>query len=140
MQSEDLLSPLRPQKLPVRFRPDCTVECEPRRAASMSAHGQHRSRRLCAHVGCPRSLLTLPEADVTSLSSAGRDGWKVDILRWVQTDAGLLRAAPNVAPRLLRKVVVAQPLGQQRCNTVRQFGEVLRDEVLELARFKRGDC
>lgn len=49
-----------------------------------------------------------------------------------EVEAGLLRAAPIIAPHLTRTLVVARPLGRQASNAVRCFGEVLRDEVAEM--------
>lgn len=50
-----------------------------------------------------------------------------------EVTAGLLRASPIVDPRLSRKLVVAHPLGRQASNAARRFGQVLRDEVAEMA-------
>jgi DNA-binding transcriptional LysR family regulator len=53
--------------------------------------------------------------------------------------AELLRASPVIDPRLSRRLVIAQPLGRQASNAVRRFGQVLRDEVVEMATSKVWD-
>jgi LysR family transcriptional regulator, nitrogen assimilation regulatory protein len=46
--------------------------------------------------------------------------------------AGQLCAYPIIDPHLLRKLVLAEPLGRQPSNAVRRFSAMLRDEVTEM--------
>jgi LysR family transcriptional regulator, nitrogen assimilation regulatory protein len=48
--------------------------------------------------------------------------------------AGQLCACPVIDPHLSRKLVLAEPLGRQRSNAVRRFGDMLRNEVAEMVR------
>jgi LysR family transcriptional regulator, nitrogen assimilation regulatory protein len=56
-----------------------------------------------------------------------------------EVNDGSLRASPIIAPRLTRRLVVAQPLGRHASNAVRRFGQVLRAEVVDMATSKVWD-
>lgn len=56
-----------------------------------------------------------------------------------EVEDGRLRAYPITAPRLSRRLVVAQPLGRQASNAVRRFGQVLRAEVADMVASKVWD-